>query len=54
MALAGDGGWEEVNLAVENLKESSYRFTSLIYEESGEEAELDEEEEMEEYDEDAE
>ncbi len=54
VALAGDGGWEEVNLAVENLKESSYRFTSLIYEESGEEAELDEEEEMEEYDEDAE
>ena len=35
--LASDPGWDDLTATVENLKESSYRFTSLIYEEAGEE-----------------
>jgi len=46
--LSSDAGWDEVTAAVENLKDSSYRFTSLIYEEAGEEPEEGAEEEAEE------
>ena len=35
--MAGDPSYDDLSQAVEDLKDSSYRFTSLIYEEAGEE-----------------